>query len=87
MATRLLRGHTAVEWTGVGVGGAVPGRVRGRAFRRMRSPPGRAGYALWMTIEPPAMFCGLAVSMSIDAPLRLSKTVAPFFVTLIRKRS
>jgi hypothetical protein len=42
-----------------------------------------------MTIEPPPMFCGLAASMSIEAPFRLSKTVAPvvWLVILIRKRS
>ena len=66
--------------------------ARERRPRRPRMPfrkrPGRAGrYALWITIEPPEIACGSAVSMSIGTPFRLSKTTLPPFVFVIRIRN
>ncbi len=69
---------------------ASPGRPTKKGGTVVAPPSFRAtacGYALWITMLPPAMFCGLAESMSMEAPFRLSKTVLPFFVILIRNRS
>jgi hypothetical protein len=44
-------------------------------------------YALWITMLPPAICCGSAWSMSSGWPIRLSKTVWPFRVILMRNLS
>src|SRR5207253_10470417 len=48
----------------------------------------KAGYALWITIEPPAIASGRAVSISVLAtPIRLSKLTLPPLVLVIRIRN
>ena len=51
------------------------------------SPDFRGSYVLWITIAPPAIACGSAVSMSVGWPFRLSKTTLPLFVLVIRIRN
>lgn len=85
-----LRGVAAVRPTACtwwAAHGREPGKHRGRVICPASTLRARRAAYLWMTMLPPAISCGLALSMSSDDPRRLSKIVTPPKVILIRNLS